>query len=301
VSAARASGAGAAARELGTAIGSLTAALRAIPADGEAAAYECLRDLDEALYGLAGLLGEAPRIVGLGDPAPAMERRLKQSTAELAARRADIAAYRTALNGLAATEQDLDATNAQARALRERVDELETAKRTAAEIPALRARVRELEQDIAALDATDGPDVIARFTVAAGRLAALGESQRATVGEEADGLAARAETAARELAELQDRIDTATAELAQHESEAEQLNAAHSDTLPLLAAWSQADLELAAGLRAVLLSTADTPLKAVHAELGGIRQRLTQLDELLGPLLSEQTLAYEQARAARSL
>jgi chromosome segregation ATPase len=294
-------GAADAARELGTAVDRLAMALRAIPADAEAAAYESLRGLNEALAGLAGLLGEVPRIVGLGDPAPAVERRLEHSQAELAARQADIALYRKALDGLAATEKDLDEVTAQARALRERVTELEAARQTAGEIPRLRSLVQALEEDIAVLDAADGADVIARVITAAERLATMTDSQRVTAGEKAAGLAARAEAAARELRELQDRADTATADLSRRENDAEQLKTAHSDTLPMLAAWTQADLDVANGLRTVLLSTADTPLQAVQGELSGMRQRLAQLDEVLGPLLVAQAQSYEQARQVRSV
>ena len=294
-------GAAVAARELGAAVDRLATALRAIPADAEAAAYDSLRDLNEALSGLAGLLGEVPRIVGLGDPAPAVERRLEQSQAELVARQADIALYRKALDGLAATEKDLDEVTAQARALRERVTELEAAKQTAGEIPQLRSMVQALEEDIAELDATDGVDVIARVITASERLATMTDSQRVTAGEKAAGLSARAEAVAKELRELQDRADTATADLARRENDAEQLKTAHSDTLSMLAAWTKADLDVANGLRTVLLSTADTPLQAVQGELDGMQQRLAQLDEVLGPLLAAQTQAYEQARQVRSV
>ena len=294
-------GAAVAARELGAAVDRLATALRTIPADAEAAAYDSLRDLNEALSGLAGLLGEVPRIVGLGDPAPAVERRLEQSQAELVARQADIALYRKALDGLAATEKDLDEVTARARALRERVTELEAARQTAGEIPRLRSMVQALEEDIAALDATDGADVIARVITAAERLATMTDSQRVTAGAKAAGLAARAEAAAEELRGLQDQADTATADLARRENAAEQLKTAHSDTLPMLAAWTKADLDVANGLRTVLLSTADTPLQAVQGELNGMQQRLAQLDEVLGPLLTAQTQAYEQARQVRSV
>jgi chromosome segregation ATPase len=290
-----------AAAKLGTAVTRVTAALRGIPADGESAAYDSLRSLDEALSGLAALLREVPRIVELGDPAPAVRKRLERSQQELAERRADIAAYRVALEGLAETEKDLGETSAQASALRDQVAMLEAAKRTAAEIPGLRAMVQALEEDLAALDASGGVDVIARLTAATQRLAALTDNQRASASEEAASLAVKVKAAVGELTELRDRVATAAADLARHESDAEQLRAEHSDTLPVLAAWSQADLNLASGLRTALLSTADTPLEAVHAELTGIRQRLEQLDELLGPLLAEQTRAYEQARQVRSL
>ena len=261
-----------------------------------------MRDLDAALAGLADLLSTVPRIVQLGDPAPAVRERLERSRAELTTRRADLATYRTALDGLAETEKQLEEITAQVRQLRERVTELERVQQTAAEIPGLRARAQALEQEIAELDAADAAEVSARLAAAAGHLASITERQRAAMSEAEASTVVRAETAAKELEELEHRQESAAAELVRLEGEAARLMAEHSDTLPMLAAWSQADLDLARGLRAAMVTaTGDTTLASVSAELDGIRQRLTELDEVLGPLLVKHTRAYEQARQARSL
>jgi len=293
------SGAKEAMAALGGAVTSAAEALRAIPADDEATAYRCLRDLDSALDGLADLLRSVPRIAQLGDPAPAVKNRLERSRTELAAKRADLATLRSALDGLAQTETELDEITLQAGRLQDRVAELERVQRTAAEIPGLRALAQALEQDVATLDAADAPEVSARLAAAVGRLAALTERQRATMGEDAAGVVDRAETAAKELAELQARRDTAAGDLARLESEAAQLLAEHGDTLPMLAAWSKADVDLAEGLRTAILTTGGTVLESLHAELSGINQRLTELDEVLGPLLTKHTRAYEEARKDR--
>lgn len=290
-----------AAAELGGAVTRTAEALQAIPVGDEAAAYSCLRDLDRALAGLAELLAAVPRVARLGDPAPAVRERLERSRTELAARRADLATYRTALDGLAETEKQLEEVTTQSRQLRDRITELERVQQTAAEIPGLRARSRELEQEIKELDAADAAEVSARLAAALGRLASVTEGQRAAMSETAASMAARAETAARELQELEQRKETAAAELAKLEGEAEQLVSEHRDTLPVLAAWSQADHDLAQSLRAAMVTTDGSALEGVTAELNGIRQRLTELDEVLGPLLAEHTRAYEQARQARPL
>lgn len=287
--------------ELSSAVTRAAEALQAIPVGDEAAAYSCLRDLDTALAGLADLLVAVPRVARLGDPAPAVRERLERSRAELATRRADLATYRTALDGLAETEKQLEEVTTQSRQLRDRITELEHVQRTAAEIPGLRARSRELEQEIKELDAADAPEVSSRLAAALGRLASITERQRAAMSEAAASTVARADTAAKELEELEQRKETAAAELARLEGEAEQLMSAHRDTLPVLAAWSQADLDLAQGLRAAMVTTDGGALEGVSAELNGIRQRLTELDEVLGPLLTEHTRAYEQARQPRSL
>jgi chromosome segregation ATPase len=293
------SGAKNAMAELAGAVTRAAGALRAIPAGDEAAAYGCLRDLDTALAGLADLLRSVPRIAELGDPAPAVKERLKRSRAELAAKGADLATLRSELDGLAETEKHLDEITTQGRQLHDRVAELEQAQRTAAEIPGLRARVQALELEVAALDAGDGPEVCARLAAAVGQLATLTEAQRAMMGDAAASIADRAEAAARELAELHARRDTAAADVERLESEAAQLMAEHADTLPMLTAWSQADLDLAEGVCTAMLTTGGTVLESLHAELSGITQRLTELDEVLGPLLAKHARAYEEARRVR--
>lgn len=287
--------------ELGDAVIRAAVALQAIPADDEAAAYACLRDLDAALAGLAELLRSVPHVTRLGDPGPALNERLQRSQAELAAGQADLANYRVVLDELAELEKHRDETTAEARQLQDRVTELERLQRTAAEIPGLRVMADALEREVAALDAADVPEVDARLAAAVGQLAALTLSQRAVMSEAAADMARQAEAAAGELAELQAERDTSAAELARLEGDAALLAAERKETLPMLAAWAKADLDLADSLRTVVLGTGGTTLDSVRAELAGIGRRLTELDDVLGPVLAAHTEAYEQARQPRSL
>lgn len=240
------------------------------------------------------------RSVGLGDPAKAVRDRLDRSVAKLSAQYAELAAYRTTLGELAKTEAELTKAAAEADELRDRATALERDKRTAEQIPMLRAVVQDLEADIAALDVPDAADVGERLASAVARLAALTERQRDVLRGEAADAVARAERAASELAGLRARTDTAAADVARHESESEQLMAAHGDTLATLAAWSHADLDLAEGMREALPATNGTVLENLHSELEGITKRLTGLDEILGPLLTTHARAYERARQIRS-
>ena len=120
------------------------------------------------------------------------------------------------------------------------------------------------------------------------------------IGEGADKLVAAAKRAAKELGEQQIGRD-ATADLAKRESEAAQLAADHSEMIAVLAAWSQADADLADGLRAAGFGAGGDALETVQTELNGIRDRLIDLDGRLRPLLSKHAMAYEDARRARSL
>ena len=287
--------------ELGRAITRAAAALAAVPDDDEATAYQCAKALDVAFGDLTGLLRAAPRIVGLGAPSRAVGERLEQRRAELAARRGEVTAYREKLDDLSESERGLADVTAEAHRLRERVSELERAKRLASEIPGLRTQMKALEEAVAAAGAADAPEIGARIAEAADQLAALTGRQREAMGREADELVAGAEGAARELGEQRARRDAAAADLAKRESEAAQLAADHSETLPVLTAWSQADAGLANGLRAAGFGAGGSAVETVVTELNGIRQRLTDLDSSLRSLLADHVKAYEDARRVRVL
>jgi chromosome segregation ATPase len=289
--------------ELGRAITATSRALLAIPGDDAATAFRCARPLDTALADLASLLVTVPKITGLGAPAQKVRERLDQSRADLTAKRADVASYRVTLDQFAQTEEELAEVSAEARELSDRITTLERQKKMVAEIPGLRAMVRTLEADIAALDAADAPEVSDRLATAVERLTSLTAHQRAVMSDKAADMVARAETAASELAGLRARADTAAADVARHESDAAALMAEHGDTLSMLAAWAKADLDLAEGMRKAFPTTgqtAESTLDRVRTELGAITHRLTELDDILGPLLAAHSRAYEQARQARS-
>ncbi len=136
--------------QLGRAITRAAGSLAAIASNDEATAYRCARALDAALGDLTELLRTVPRIARLGDPGPKVNERLEQRRAELATRRQETAVYRQKLDDLADTERSLAEVTAEAGRLRERVSELERAKRLASEIPGLRAQMKVLEEAVAA-------------------------------------------------------------------------------------------------------------------------------------------------------
>jgi DNA repair exonuclease SbcCD ATPase subunit len=285
---------------LGRAITEASEALLAIPDDDKRTAYLCAGPLDTALADLASLLAAVPEIAGLGDPKAKVRESLDRSQAELSAERADVASHRVALDQLMETEGQLAEAATEAQELRDRIAALERVKRSVAEIPALRTMAAALEADIAVLDAADAPEVGERLASAIERLASVTEQQRATLSDEAATMIVRAETAASELGDLRARMDAAASEAARHEGETARLKAEHGDTLAMLAAWSRADLDLADGMRKAIPGTGDSPLESLVGELGGITQRLTELDGILRPLLATHARAYEVARQIRS-
>lgn len=158
-----------------------------------------------------------------------------------------------------------------------------------------------LEEAVAAAGAADAPEVGERIAAAAEQFTALTERQREAIGGEADKRVADADRAASELDEQRARRDAAAADLARRESETAQLAAEHREMMPVLTAWSQADGDLADGLRAAGFEAGDSALETVVNELSGIRQRLTRLDEGLQPLLAKHAKAYEDTRQVRRL
>lgn len=287
--------------ELGRVITRAAEALTTIPNDDDATAYRCSRALDAAFSDLTALLQAVPAIVGLGDPGRLVSERLEQRRAELAARRDEVTVYREKLDDLAEAERNHADLTAEASSLRERVTELERVKRLASEIPGLRVQVRVLEEAVAAVGVADASEIGQRIEQAVGQLTALTERQREVIGEEADEQVAGAEKTAWELAEQRVRRDGAAADLAKRESEAAQLAAEHREMLPTLIAWTQADADLAEGLRAADFGAAGSALETVVTELTGIRQRLSDLDNSLRPLLADHAEAYEDARQVRPL
>jgi hypothetical protein len=149
--------------------------------------------------------------------------------------------------------------------------------------------------------AAHAPEIGVRIAQAADQFAALTERQREALGEETDKLVAGAERAARQFGEQRARRDAAVADLARHESETAQLAAEHSETLPILTAWTEADADLADGLRAAGFGAGGGALQVLTTELNGIRQRLTDLDNSLRLMLAEHAKAYEDARRVRPL
>jgi hypothetical protein len=103
------------------------------------------------------------------------------------------------------------------------------------------------------------------------------------------------------IRDLASRNEVVSADLAQHEVEVAQLAAEHQERLSVLAAWSQADADVANGLRAAGFGASGSALEIVTAELNDVRQRLATLDDTLGQLLADHALAYEETRQTRGV
>lgn len=286
---------------LGRAIAEAAQALAVLPAHDDLAAYRYVTQLDEALRPLADLFSAVSGIVELADVSPALGRRLAGQQAELARRRGEIETARAALDALRGVERDLTATAAEADRLRGRVSELETAQRMTAEIPALRSRLRDLESVVPAASAAEATQVTAGIQAAAERFSQLSARQLEVLGDQVRSLIDGARDAAAEISEQQARGDAAAAELAEREKQSEELREELERTLPALAAWRQADADLADGLRQAGLEAGVSPLEAVRAELAELGQRMSDLEERLRPLFAEHAQKYHQARQVMNL
>jgi chromosome segregation ATPase len=285
---------------LGHAVARAARALEAVPGHDDLAAYRYVTGLDEALRPLDDLLRSASGLVELAD-APAVGQRLTRLQAELGARCEEITAARMALASLRAVEQDLTETAAEAERIRHRVAQLEQAQRIAADLPALRGRLRDLEDAIPAASAMDSAEVAAGLGQAVERLSALTAQQREILGEQARDMIAQAENAARELSEQRSRRDAATADLAERAEQATQLQEELERMLPQLAAWRQADADLVDGLGQAGLDADASPLEAVRTELAELGDRMTALDTTLRQVLARHAQAYNEARRVRNL
>ena len=286
--------------ELGRAITRAADAVVAIPDDDEATAYRCARALDAAFGDLTELLRTVPGIVRLGDPGPRISERLEQRRAELATRRSEASAYRVKLDDLAESDRSLAEVTEEAGRLRARSVSLSVQsgwhRRSLACAPGRRPWKKRSRRS-----ARPTPR---RSACGSRRRPSVRRADRAAAGSDRRGgrQAGRGRAEGRQgTHEQRARRDAAAADRAKHENETAQLAAEHSETLPILTAWSQADADLADGLRTAGFGAGGDALHIVATELNGIRQRLADLDNSLRPMLAEHAKAYEDARRVRPL
>jgi chromosome segregation ATPase len=114
-------------------------------------------------------------------------------------------------------------------------------------------------------------------------------------------LITEAGAAAAELDRQQARRDAVAAELADREKRAGQLREELERLFPALAAWQQADADLAESLRQAGLEGGPSPLESVQAELAGLGDRMSALDEQLRLLFAQHVQAYHEARRIMNL
>jgi predicted nucleic acid-binding Zn-ribbon protein len=294
-----ASGQEAALAELLRAATLAAAALTGSPAQDDVIAFACIVLIDKALGQLTSLLGTVPHLVELAGAGGQVHEQLARYKADLTRQQAEVAAARTELETLRDLEQEVADTKTERDQLRGRIDELEHAQQIAAELPALRSRLRELEAATADIDVAEAGAVTVSLIRAAGHLHAITERQRAMLGEQNSRFIADAEAAAKALEEDQASKDEAEAELAARSKEAEQVTAELKQGRARLGAWRQADADLADRLSAAGFPPGASALPRIHAELSAIEKRLSDLDDELRPAFAEHARAYQEARSIR--
>jgi DNA repair exonuclease SbcCD ATPase subunit len=295
------SGAEAALAEFHRATARVAAALTSTTIEDDVVAFGCVVLLDQALGQLAGMLRVVPSIIKLAAAGDTATDRIARYQAELLGRQSEVAAIRARLDAMHDLEQDVTETEAERNQLRDRIEAIEHAQRMAAELPSLRAHLATLEAAVADPDAGDAAEIGARLAAAAGELRAITQRQREVLGEHTSKLIADAELASSVLSEEQARNDAAAADLAARTKQAEQMTAELRKNLEVLAAWRQADAELADGLSAAGLAEGESALQRARAELAAVEKRISDLDGQLRPLLAEHARAYKEAREARPL
>ncbi len=274
-------------------------ALADSPVQDDVAAFGCIVLIDKALGQLTSLLGTVPHLAELAGAGDQVHEQLARYQADLARQQAEVAAARTELEALRDLAHEVADTKAERDQLGGRIDELEHAQQIAAELPALRSRLRELEAATADIDVAEASAVTASLARAAGHLQAITERQRAVLGDQTSRSIAAAEAASKSLEQERTRADQAEAELAARTKEAEQVTAELERGLGVLTAWHQADASLADSLSAAGLPPGASTLPRIRAELSAIEQRLSDLDGQLRPALAEHARAYQEARSIR--
>jgi DNA repair exonuclease SbcCD ATPase subunit len=267
--------------------------------DDDAAAFECVVALDESLPHVAELLDLVPDLLRIASPGDVVSNRLAAAKAEFSRQQSALAAELGRLKAARDLETRATEVEAERDRLHEHIERLQRSRLVEKELPALRARRAELETTMSQVSAQEGDDVVRGLSAAARFLLELTEEQRSLLdagnGRLVLDVAAAAETAARELA----RRDELTAELAARTKEADQLLAEQQRMLPGLQAMQRADRDLLAGFDAGGLVARESALGRVRTELAEIERRLTDVEELMRPLLRQHAQAYEEARQIR--
>jgi chromosome segregation ATPase len=268
--------------------------------DDEVAALRLVIELDDALAGLRKLLDLVPGIVEIASPGRKVHDRIADRQAQVDRLHGELAAQRAALDEVGDLEQQLAAIEAERDQLAARVSMLERRDQLAAELPALQARLAAVQEAVD--DATDAQadQLASGLAAAAGRLAELTTEQRTLVGTELAGLIDDAAAAGAALADETRRHDEVAAEITSRRTEAEQLQHELEHTVSELVQYQRADEAVADGLTIGGVPLADSALARVREALAEITQRLSNLDDLLKPLLEGHARAYADARRVRS-
>jgi DNA repair exonuclease SbcCD ATPase subunit len=267
--------------------------------DDDAAAFECVVALDEALPHVVELLRRVPELIRMASPGDVVSNRLAAAEAQFDRRRSALAVELGQIEAARDLERRAAEVEAERDRLRERIERLERSRHIERDLPALRARRAELEAAVSETVAREGDEVVQGLGAATQRLLELTEEQRSLLvarnGQLVPNVAAAADAVTRELS----RRDELTAELAAREQEAEQLLAEQQRILPGLQAREQADRDLAAGLDAGGMPAGESTSGRVRAELTEIERRIADVEGLLKPLLRQHAQAYADARQVR--
>jgi|SRR5450755_597580 hypothetical protein len=278
------------------------AAQTVLPAvgDDDAAAFECVVALDEALPKVDELLRRLPDLIRIASPGQAVSGRLAAAEAEFTRHRTALADERGRLEAARHLEQRAAELEMERARLRERIGQLERSHLIERELPALQTWQAELEAVVSHAAAATGEELVRTLEAGARRLLELTEEQASLIaadnGRLVSDVAAAADSLARELA----RRDELAAELADREREAAQLQTEQQRILPGLQARQQADVDLLTGLDMGGLPPGTPAAGRVRAQLAEIEQRITEVEASLKPLLKRHAQAYEEARQIRS-
>ncbi|MET7848395.1 hypothetical protein ABZT48_09130 [Streptomyces avermitilis] len=285
---------------LGASLRCAAEALAEIRDDDGVAALEGLFGLFDALEEVPALAAEVPRLVAAARPGQRLAEQLDKQLAELAALHGQVRDDRTALERLAAAEDELRQRLAEHGVLRERIEEL-----------------RRLERLVDTLDALDGQQQVvderlevlrSRDTSAEQTLAADCEALVRLSEDQLDALALQTREAVR-LAEESDELLTAkkrelaqvTAELAESHQNLEAVRAELGERIPEWERYARANRELAEALSAWeavegddtgdglgdRLAKGSTALERARRVAADVEQRLAEIDRVLREALEE--------------
>ncbi|MFE4368939.1 hypothetical protein ACFRMN_11980 [Streptomyces sp. NPDC056835] len=288
-------GASAALSALGASIRWAAAAL-AEARDGDGvAALEGVFGLFNALEELPALAAEAPRLVAAARPGQRLTEQLDKRLAELTALHGRLHDDRTALERLAATEDELRQRLADHEELRERIAELRRLERLVDTLDALGGQRRVVDERLEALRGRDNSE---ELTLAADcdTLVRLSEDQLDALGPRVREALRRADESGERLAAEERELARANSELDTLRRRLDEIRAELGDRIPELRRYARADRELAEALsarddrvngdgrgdgRGARHTDGGTALERARADAADVERHLTEIDRVL--------------------
>lgn len=262
--------------------------------DDSVAALEALFGLYDALEEAPALAAEAPRLVAAARPGQRPAEQLEKRLAELGALNGQVRDDRTALERLAAAEDDLRERLADHVELRERIGELRRLERLVDTLDALSGQQQVVGERLEVLRSRD---ISAERTLLAdcGTLVRLSEDQLDALGPQTSEALLQAGESGKRLAAEERRLARVTSELDELRLRVEAVRAELGERIPQLERYARADRELAEALsgwdRADGGDTGDgrggratkdrTALERARREAADVERRLAEIDRVL--------------------